>query len=384
MKRAQNEENNWMSNKKQKSFDEKGVFISTSDLKKKKKGVLIPRWILKHSEVLDHLLDDEDNITYPAIGIEGVTQKSIEDCIFLYEMAKPLIEQNTTIKWKYYSENPVMEKVLKTVYRWRTRLGFLISTSGFFGMTLIQDLTEIVMKYRVYTSYSNDIKEILFMEYENKNERLLDFFVTKLKYHKIHFEMITSWITQNILNEWVEKMIFFNRRIGIVNRTIPYLSKELNFKPLFWRKLKVEWAKECSIRSLLYNQNEQVFHDLENLMSIICDYVDFLPKKSFVFFNDYGMFKIMWQISDEVFDKIIHNIIESDISFKLVPDTVHKKYFKELFNSDRGIIVMPIPRIISRWQTLLCALNAPEDSLLQILKFFPGHVRMCMNSYLFI
>ena len=210
------------------------------------KKVFVPEWILKQSEVMDHILEEEEDdvVDYPVPNIGGVTANSIKDCVMLYTLSKDLIV-NKNVNWKYHSTNTQMDKILKTVYRWRTRLGYLISTAGYFGWKVLQVLGDTVMKHRTETSYSNGVKAILFGGYkdERKNNELLDFFVGKLKYDKIHFEMMTVWITQELLNEWVSKMIFFHKTIRRVNYNMKYLMDNLNFKPLFWNSVSFSWNR---------------------------------------------------------------------------------------------------------------------------------------------
>ena len=224
------------------NIDISGVYIKTSDVKKH--YAFIPKWIAVYSDVLEHVFDNTSTkkIEYPANNVNGVRKNSIEDVVLLYRLSRPLLNlfENQNFKWLYNSKNRVMEKVLHTVYKWRTRLGFLISTASFFGFTMLQNLADAVIKFRVETSYSRDIKKIIFFSYRDnvyKTNALLDFFVEKLKYEKIHYEMITSWITNEVLNEWICKLIFCNGEVLPANAALPYLIDSLKFKPLFCIKL---------------------------------------------------------------------------------------------------------------------------------------------------
>lgn len=353
------------------------------------KKTFVPKWIAMKSGIMDHIFDDEEEklVEYPVLGVDGVTAQSITDCVNLFTMAKPLIESSTCpIKWSYNSKNTLMNKILRTVYRWRTRLGYLISTAGFFDWSLLLDLTDTVMRFRSEGSYSNGIKEIIFSGYgpEQKNERLLDYFVGKLKYDKIHFEMITPWITQTLLNQWVARKIFYYKECRSINDNMEYLVDHLHFKPLFWRNITIGWSRHNSLTSLFFGLNERQFKDACDLLGTISEHVPLLGSNNVLnFFNGHFMFKLAWQISDELFTKIINNIRRHNSTFELIPSSMrsaYRQYFEELLQSDRTG-ELPQPYILSRWVDLLTALRAPEDSLTKILKFFPRHCSHCVNIF---
>lgn len=368
-----------------------GVIVRTSDVKCN--HAFVPKWIASLSDVLDHIFEDEeeDVIDYPALKVEGVTAKSLRDVVMLYQMSKPLIELfgNQDFKWQYHSKNKVMDKVLTTVYRWRTRLGYLISTSSFFGWPMLQNLGDAVMRFRVENSYAKDIKHFLFFTYRNAKEKtnsLLDYFVGKLKYDKIHFEMVASWITQNTLNEWMCSLIFYSKEIRSVVEAMDYLTKHLNFKPLFWRRVSFGYIGNESLSTLMTYTTERKFKDSCDLISVMCDYTNIFTKGKISFYEDYFLFKLAWQVSDETFTKIINNIRKHNTTFELIPTTLHssyRQYFAQLFNSNRSVEQMPPPYILSRWTDLLWAFNAPQDSLPKIMKFFPRHSKHCQEIFNF-
>jgi len=368
-----------------------GMFLKTSDVKTS--AAFVPKWILLYSGVLDHIFEDEEDdiIEYPALNVEGVSKKSIRDVVLLYTMSKPLIDLfgNQDFEWHYNSKNKIMQQVLKTVYRWRTRLGYLISTASFFDWRMLQNLGDAVMKFRVENSYAKDIKEMLFFTYrdsENKTESLLDYFVRKLKYDKIHFEMVASWVTQSIMNEWVCTLIFHSKEIRSVVEALDYLTKELNFKPLFWRRVSFGDRRTESISALMSYTTERKFKDCCDLFSVMCDYTNIFKRKKISFYEDYFLFKLAWQVSDELFTKIINNIRKYNTEFEIIPTSMnssYSQYFQDLFNSDRPVVQIPQPFILSRWTDLLWAFNAPQDSLGKILKFFPRHCKHCQEIFSF-
>ena len=366
-----------------------GAVIKTSDVRKN--WAFVPKWIVSHSDVLEHVFEDEEEkvIEYPALNVEGVTKKSIEDCVLLYRLSKKLIGSfgNQDFKWRYYSKNNTMQKVLRTVYRWRTRLGYLISTAGFFGWRLVQNLGDAVMKFRVSSSYMVGLKNIIFATHghEHKVDGLLDYFVGKLKYSKLHFEMISSWVDQTILNEWVWNIIFHSGDIFTVTESFDFMTKYLKFKPLFWNRVSFGWARQGSFMSLMTYGSERNFRNGCALLSKICDYTQLGHAISF--YNDHFLFRIIWQLSDEIFTKIINNVIKYKTKFEIVPATTRSKYqryFDELYNNDIvQTAVSPQPFILSRWVDFLWAMDAPEDTLGKILKYFPRHCKHAMEVFTF-
>jgi len=372
---------------------ERGALVKTSDVKKK--WAFVPAWVLSHSEVLDHIFEGEEEelIEYSALGVKGVTKSSINDCVLLYKLSKQLIAQfgSQDFKWQYNSKNREMDTVLKTVYRWRSRLGYLISTAGFFGWRMLQNLGDAVMKFRVSTSYSKNIKELILFTYRDdlhKTESLLDFFVEKLKYDKIHFDMIGSWITQTVLNEWMSNAVFCSGDSLAATEAFDYMTRYLNFKPLFWRRISIGWSRTSSVVNLLTATTEKKFKESCHLLESICDTTPFIPATIVTFYHDHFLFKLIWQVSEELFVKIITNIRRFKTSFVLIPDDMnahpsYRQYFQQLFASDRPAVVFPPPYILARWTDLLDALNAPADSLEKILKFFPRHSKFCAEPMVF-
>tara|TARA_B110000211_G_scaffold176861_1_gene199928 strand:+ start:2250 stop:3461 length:1212 start_codon:yes stop_codon:yes gene_type:complete len=365
-----------------------GVVIKTSDVRKN--WAFVPKWIVYHSDVMEHVFEDEEQkvIEYPVLNVEGVTKKSIEDCILLYHLSKKLIGSfgNQDFKWRYYSKNNTMQKVLRTVYRWRSRLGYLISTAGFFGWRLVQNLADAVMKYRVEHSYSKDLIFHLLSNGSDKykNEKLLDFFVKKLQYERIHFDMLSVWITQKILNEWVYKLVFKSDDIESVNRNIPYLVENFKFKFLFW-KYKTPAADLHGLFIKSRTRTVEAFKIKCDFIKLVCEHASLFDKR-ISFYNHYFLFKFIWQINQELFQTILQNIQKYKIQFEIVSQNIrssYQEYFIQLFSSNRQCDFFPPTMVLERWSKLLNAMDAPDDTLDRILRFFPSHVMHCSELFLF-
>jgi len=243
------------------------------------------------------------------------------------------------------------------------------------------------MRFRVSASYAKDIKQILFFSYRDNTQKsveLLDYFVLKLKYDKIHFDMIGSWVTQNIMNEWVSDLLFRTKEIRSVIESLDYITTELKFKPLFWRRVSLGWARNESLSSLMWFCSESQFEDCCELLSVMCSYTSIF-KDGFTFYGGSFLFKLIWQISDETFTKIINNIRTHNVKFNLVPTTsnaAYRDYLQRIMINDRPVI-MPHPFVLARWTDLLSAFRAPEDSLGKILKCFPGQCSNCQEKFKF-
>ena len=98
------------------------------------------------------------------------------------------------------------------------------------------------------------------------------------------------------------------------------------------------------------------------------------------FYNDYFIFKLIWQINDDLFNMVIDNIKKHKVKFELVTCDIHqtyRDYFIELFNSNRRCDFYPEDIVLGRWQELLNAMEAPDGSIDKILRFFPSHVKHC-------
>ena len=103
-------------------------------------------------------------------------------------------------------------------------------------------------------------------------------------------------------------------------------------------------------------------------------------------YHDYYIFKLLWQVTDRVFDAVITNIKKYNITFELVSSNLHssyRDYFIQLFNSDRECLYYPDDMILDRWKTILDATNAPTTSLNKILRYFPQHVKYCSEIIMF-
>jgi len=385
MTKRNSDKDGWIRCKKPKMA--RGIFIETDDLKKATTPIFIPEWITNESSVLDHVLDEGDNqVHYPVSGVSGVTQKSLEDCKSLFTMSKELMV-NGTVKWKYYSGNKKMTAVLHQIYRWRTRLGYLISTAGFFGWKLIQDLADTVMSYRVENSYAADIQYHLFSNGtdEYKNDALLNFFVQKLSYTRIHLEMLSTWITSAVLNGWIYKCIKKNE-VETVNRNMLYLTKNFNFKLMFWKFRVPSSRYPMSLSSLFGGVTTAMeFQHRCNFVTIVCGQTS-LFKKRISFYGSYYVFKFIWQISDELFETILQNIRDYSIGFDIISETMHesyRQYFNQLFTSVRTIDFFPPSAVIERWVALLNVLGAPENTLTKIMTYFPHHCKHCSETFTF-
>jgi len=368
------------------TIPERGVCIETSDLGPRSKPAFVPEFVIKQSSVLDHILEeDEDGAlesSYPVLGVNGVTQKSIADAVMLFRMMK----NNIIMEWSYNSKNDSMKKILKTVYKWRTRLGYLISTASYFGWESLQNLGDAVMQFRSLGSYSNPIKEIIFGNSDTKNEDLLNFYVGKLKYDKIHFEMVSSWLSNDILNDFASKMVFSHHFIKSIVDSFEYLVNEFNFTPTFWTSEDNGFHRYGHLRSLFYNIPECQFTNICDLFVKIASVTSLFPR-DICFFSDYFLFKLFWQISEEHFEKIIENIVVHKPKFTALPETMnenYRSYFDSIYNTNRVPEFTPPSYIIKRWLRVLTALGVEDaDIMNKILRYFPRHVKHCLEIFTF-
>ena len=85
---------------------------------------------------------------------------------------------------------------------WRRRMGELIRCSTYMGFSVVQNVCDESMRSRIsIDSWNSELREI-FLHKASTVEKVLDFFVGRLDYERIHSEQLSSWIPAAVVDAW--------------------------------------------------------------------------------------------------------------------------------------------------------------------------------------
>ena len=169
--------------------------------------IYVARDYCMKSGVLDHLVGG-DECTFDVVGDIGVTQASIADCLMLYSCPSKII-------------------VYDLIKHWRSRLGVLISTAGYFGWEEIAVLADERMRERCSGNWSRDLRNLC-VGADFDRDVLLDWFSEKLNYGRLHWVMVCSWIHGRLLFEWWDQWVPSSRKIEVFERFTAHFNFDLN------------------------------------------------------------------------------------------------------------------------------------------------------------
>mgnify|MGYP001360465655 FL=1 len=394
MKRSSNTPQ-WISTKRRRNDDDErpqteGVFV-TFGLSTTAR-CFVPRSVVNASVIIDHVTDGEE---FPIGDVGSVTPRAVKDCVDLYAMGLEEEWASEEAYWTYW-RNPRRKRIITTVYRWRTRLGELLATAGFFGWTAVQNMVDCVLRQRVRSSWAAELRALLLVVQSDdaKEQALLEYFCQKLRFRQIHIEMISVWISARTISEWFWHLIercdfraaaaqydFLHERLRWTFQPLP------NAIPRQYDGVCVSFVVRGAVLATL-GQPDNMPDNLQLFFSIVAkmwrDDVPMYPRKDFDFTQIYEVFRVAWHMPDECFEQMLGYLQRHTYRIGLYPrNRSYREHYERLIQSNRPIEIEPPSYVRERWVPLLHALGAsqPEEFLNSMLRVYPRHIRYCVQAY---
>lgn len=206
--------------------------------------VVVPEHLCAKSGVLESLdFDDGEERAFHVRGNAGVTQSAVADCIMLYNCA----ERAETIK------------------HWRHRLGALISTAGYFGWEEICVLADERMRERCWgKAWARDLR-VMCIGDDFDQGLVLDWFSDKLRYERLHWDMVCAWIHGRQLHEWWEIYVPTSKKVQIFERFVRHFHFNLNL-----------YCETTPMRMIANGFMNNMIHRTELLRSFLRNHVELL------------------------------------------------------------------------------------------------------------
>lgn len=298
--------------------------------------VEVPEHLCAKSGVLESLdFDDDQERAFHVRGNAGVTQSAVADCIMLYDCA----ERAETIK------------------HWRHRLGALISTAGYFGWEEICVLADERMRERCWgKSWERDLR-LMCTSDQFDQASVLDWFSDKLRYERLHWDMVCTWIDGRLLYEWWEFSVTRIKKVQIFERFVRHFHFKLN---LYCESPPLSLVKTCFM-SNISRCTELLRCFLRNDVELLCTRNGRMNIISFYAIET--MISMCTVLCREDYDAMVENIRATGARVRTPTNqTVDPNALRQLEEAC-------CPRVMERWVGLCQAVGLhPADFATRLLR----------------
>jgi len=184
--------------------------------KRKRAGVgsvTIPE-VMVVGSILERVENDEPGRVslFPLSRNAGVSLRALRDSVDVYSLL--------------LRDAGGRSAALQLMRFWRRRMGELIRCSTYMGFSVVQNVCDESMRSRIsIDSWNSELREI-FLHKASTVEKVLDFFVGRLDYVRIHSEQLSSWIPAAVVDAWWADLFLCQRQ-----RFYCRAKQVLNWKP---------------------------------------------------------------------------------------------------------------------------------------------------------
>ena len=317
--------------------------------------VYMPMNVAKQSDMLDHINAGE---MFPVNGVPGVSKQSVRDLVFIHSLFANNSMTPNDILTNEFKES--MKLARELVKRWRTRLGMLLSTSAFLCFENAQKLVDDIMIKRCCNVYNKKLK-IMIMENVFDQDNFIDFFIGKLKYERLHFEVVAAW-TRPMVCEMFQKM-------GVVDKSRVYDGLVNNFK------FKAPCGTHGLILNLFRNDGYRVFNEekITCAIGMIKKYLEdpdsvLVNKDTKICFVHYHqVFRMMRFMNEDDFASLLVRMREDGVQVCKIRFEAIESWQGTAWKT-RPIIYQPNAFIMDRWLRFFNAIGGNEVDLDFILR----------------
>jgi hypothetical protein len=192
---------------------------------------------------------------------------------------------------------------------WRRRMGELIRCSTYMGFSTVQDVCDESMRSRMAIDAWNTELRNIFLHHSFTVDKVLDFFVGRLDYERIHSEQLSSWVSTTVVDKWWGGL-YLNQRPDFYRRATAHLN---------WKPRSESWCGGALI--FLSNFGYAVRARCELLKLLMADGVVLIDKGSSVQPRDMRtILRFLLLISKDQADAAISKIA-ADPTEMLLPKT---------------------------------------------------------------
>ena len=310
---------------------------STGKLGKRKRNITftVPASLVRGSILEDALEDqgitsDGDEVVFPVPYESGVVMRALQDCDVLQKRLSSPHSSDTR------------KCILETIYRWRRRMGELIRCCSYLGFADIQALCDESMRERSsIATWRRDMGGLLKMESFVPSD-LVEFFVEKLDYDRIHEHQLSQWMNQKVMDQMWDDSIF-DTKVFLYRR----LRELLKWDGLgvygnvdSERKVNICYAyystQSCVLGRYFFGNCYTKASSRHKLMKVFLDFdVDFVSGLSYFHARDMSRLVYLLQtVSESVQGRLLDNIARSQslLITRLQSHVLTARYWRDSVN----------------------------------------------------